>query len=309
MEQAKKLIDIAAESGADAIKFQTWIAERLFNEVRNKEIVDKLNKMALRKEWHKELFEYANKKGLIFLSTAFDEESADLLESLGVTAYKIASYELSHLPLVEHIAKKNKPVIISTGMAYEDEIRETVKCVYATGNKQIVLLYCVSQYPAKTDDVNLNSLLALKRVFGVPVGFSDHTSTIYASIAAVAMGANVIEKHFTIDKSLPGPDHSYALNPNELKQMITGIRDVEKMKRAKEVRPSEHELTERAWRRAIYAKCEIPKGTTITKDMLMVVRPSPEGSLPPKEVYNLIGKKTTSEIKKGEFITYKKVSK
>lgn len=303
LEQAKKLIDIAADAGADAVKFQAFKADKLFNIVKNKEVVDKLEKLELREEWYKELFDYTNEKGLIFISSVFDEDSVDLLDKLGVVAYKIASYELTHIPLLEYIAKKNKPVILSTGMANESEVKEAVECIYSTGNRQVIILHCVSQYPAKPENINLKSLLTLKRIFDCPIGFSDHTETIYAPIAAVALGAKVIEKHFTSDKSLPGPDHAYALEPEELKQMVTAIREVGKMSGSEEIKPTKSEINERKWRRAIYAACDISKGTVITKDMLMIVRPSPDGSLAPKYFKEVVGKKIKKNIKKGDFLT------
>ena len=303
IEQAKRLIDIAAEAGADAVKFQAFKADKLFNKVKNKEVVDKLEKMELREESYKELFDYTDKKGLIFLASVFDEDSADLLDELGIVAYKIASYELTHIPLLEYIAKKNKPIILSTGMANESEVKEAVECIYSTGNRQVVILHCVSQYPAKPENINLKSLLTLKRIFDCPIGFSDHTETIYAPIAAVALGAKAIEKHFTLDKSLPGPDHAYALEPEELKQMVTAIGEVEKMSGSEEIKPTESEINERGWRRAIYAACDISKGTVINKDMLMIVRPSPEGSIAPKHLKELLGKELKKNIKKGDFFT------
>ena len=303
LEQAKKLIDIAADAGADAVKFQAFKADKLFNIVKNKEVVDKLEKLELREEWYKELFDYTNEKGLIFISSVFDEDSVDLLDKLGVVAYKIASYELTHIPLLEYIAKKNKPVILSTGMANESEVKEAVECIYSTGNRQVIILHCVSQYPAKPENINLKSLLTLKRIFDCPIGFSDHTETIYAPIAAVTLGAKAIEKHFTLDKSLPGPDHAYALEPEELKQMVTAIREVEKMSGSEEIKPTKSEINERKWRRAIYAACDISKGTVITKDMLMIVRPSPDGSLAPKYFKEVVGKKIKKNIKKGDFLT------
>ena len=303
LEQAKKLIDIAAEAGVDAVKFQAFKAYKLFNKIKNKDIVDKLEKLELREEWYKELFDYTNEKGLIFISSVFDEDSVDLLDNLGIAAYKVASYELTHIPLLEYIAKRNKPIILSTGMANESEVKEAVKCIYSTGNRQVVILHCVSQYPAKPENVNLNSLLTLKRIFDCPIGFSDHTETIYAPLAAVTLGAKAIEKHFTLDKSLPGPDHAYALEPEELKQMVTAIREVEKMSGSEEIKPTKSEINERKWRRAIYAACDISKGTVITKDMLMIVRPSPERSLAPKYFKELLGKKIKKDIKNGEFLT------
>jgi N-acetylneuraminate synthase/N,N'-diacetyllegionaminate synthase len=188
-------------------------------------------------------------------------------------------------------------------MANESEVKEAVECIYSAGNRQVIILHCVSQYPAKPENINLKSLLTLKRIFDCPIGFSDHTKTIYAPIAAVTLGAKAIEKHFTLDKSLPGPDHAYALEPEELKQMVTAIREVEKMSGSEEIKPTKSEINERKWRRAIYAACDISDGTVIAKEMLMIVRPSPDGSLAPKYLKELLGKRIKKNIEKGDFIT------
>ncbi|GAI92923.1 unnamed protein product, partial [marine sediment metagenome] len=257
LEQAKKLIDTCARIKVDAVKFQAFKADKLFNKIKNKGIVDKLKGLEIKDGWYEKLFDYTNKKGLIFLSSVFDEDSVDLLDNFGIVAYKVASYELTHIPFLEHIAKKNKPIILSTGMANKSEIKEAIRSIHKAGNKQIIILHCISQYPTKPEDVNLNSLLTLQNDFNCPIGFSDHTKTIYASIGAVALGAKVIEKHFTLDRSLPGPDHPYALEPNGLQQMVMAIREVEKMLGSGEIRPAISEVQERGWRRAIYAICDI----------------------------------------------------
>jgi len=298
LEQAKKLIDICVKTKVDAVKFQAFKAGKLFNKIKNKGIVDKLKKLEIKNGWYEKLFDYANKRGLIFLSSVFDEGSVDLLDNLGIVAYKVASYELTHIPLLEHIAKKNKPIILSTGMANRLEIKEAIRSIHKAGNKQIIILHCISQYPTKSEDVNLNSLLTLQNDFNCPIGFSDHTKTIYASIGAVALGAKVIEKHFTLDRSLPGSDHYYALEPNGLKQMVIAIREVEKMLGSGEIRPATSEIQERGWRRTIYAICDIPKGAIIIRDMVAILRPSPKGSLNPKYLKRLLGKKIGRGIKR-----------
>jgi N,N'-diacetyllegionaminate synthase len=303
MEQARRLIDCAADSGADAIKFQSFKAGKLFNEVKNKNVVDVLEKIELREDWYKELIGHSLKKGIMFLSSAFDEGSADLLDRLGVPAHKIASYELVHIPLLEHVAKLNKPMIISTGMANENEVKNAVDCVNEAGNDQVVLLHCVSQYPARSENLNLRSIATLKKKYDCPAGFSDHNDTIYASIAAVALGANVIEKHITISRLLPGPDHHYALEPAAFKEMVNGIREVEKMPGNEQIMPAKCEISERRWRRAVYAARDIPAGSTIVKDMLMVVRPAPEGSLAPEHFKYVLGKKIKYRVEKGSFLT------
>jgi N-acetylneuraminate synthase/N,N'-diacetyllegionaminate synthase len=303
LSRAKELTDAASKAGADAIKFQTFRANRLFNEVKNKETVDTLARLELRGDWYKVLMAYANRKGIEFLASAFDEESADFLEELGVPAFKIASYELVHIPLIKHIARKKKPVILSTGMANEREIRDAVEAVYATGNKQVVLLHCVSQYPAATKDLNLRSMLTLKKRFACPVGFSDHTTTISAPVAAAAIGANMIEKHLTTSRKLVGPDHSYALEPTEFEAMVAGIREVEAMLGAGELVPTKAELGERDWRRAIYAARNIRKGTKLKREMLMIVRPSPKGAIPPKDIDRIVGRATKQDLRKGDLLT------
>lgn len=303
LDQAKRLIDVAAESGADAVKFQTFKSDAMFNKYKNRDIVDNLEKLELHDEWYEEIFAHANKNNIIALFSVFDEKSADFLENYDVDAYKIASYELTDIPLLKHIAKKKKPMIISTGMASELEVRDAVESIYSMGNKKVIILHCVSQYPTKAQDVNLNSMVSLKKIFNCPVGFSDHTQTIYAPIAATALGADMIEKHFTLDKSLPGPDHSYALNPKELLEMIKGIRYAERMLGDSIVKPTKSEEGEREWRRAIYASCDISNGTVINSDMLKILRPSPKGSISPKYFDQVIGKKIKKDIKKGELIS------
>lgn len=304
IEYAKKLIDASADAGADAVKFQSFKAEKLFNEFNKQDLVSKLKNIEFKDEWYDELFEYADKKGVIFLSTPFDENTADKLEKYGMTAYKIASYELTHIPLIEHVAKKNKPVLLSTGMAEENEISDAVNAVYKNGNHQLVLLYCISQYPTDIKDVNLNVIVALKKTFvDCIVGFSDHTTSIYTSIGAASLGAKIIEKHITFDKQIELPDNATALNPSEFKTMITGIREVEKMHGKESIGYNKKEIGEREWRRAIYAKKNIEKNTAITKDLLMIVRPSPEGSLAPKYFKQIIGKKANKSLKQGEYLT------
>jgi len=302
LSRAKELIDAASKAGADAIKFQTFTANKLYNEIKNKKTVDLLSRIELHKDWHRDLLDYAKRRGIDFLTSAFDEESADFLEKLGIPAFKIASCELVHIPLIRHIARKRRPVILSTGMANEREIRDAVEAVYATGNRHVVLLHCISQYPTETRDVNLRALLALKRKFRCPVGFSDHTTTIGAPIAAVAMGANVIEKHLTTSRNLVGPDHSYALEPNEFKAMVAGIREVETMFGHGDLNPSKSELRARDGRRAIYAASNIPKGTRLKKEMLMIVRPSPKGAIPPKYLDLVIGRTTMRDLREGDLL-------
>ena len=297
-EQVKKLIDIAADAGVDAVKFQAFKADKLFN---SEEIVKKLEKIEFKDDWYEEIFEYAHNKGIILLFSVFDEKTVDILSNYDMSAYKIASYEFLHFPLLNKIIKKNKPIILSTGMANLLEVEKVINWINSRGNNQIILMHCVSQYPTQIDDVNLKSITALKR-YNMPVGFSDHTLGIYASIAAVAMGSDIIEKHFTISRSMKGPDHSYSLEPSELKEMVNGIRQVDKMLGVEEIIPSEYEVNQRQSRRAIYANNDIEMGKVVEKDDLIILRPSPTGCLLPEEVDNIVGKMALKSIKKGDLL-------
>ena len=313
IELAKKLVDIAAESGADAIKFQTFKAENVAiknapkaeyqvkNTNSDESQYDMIKKLELSEEEFRELHRYARKKGIIFLSTPFDFESADFLEELGVPAFKVSSTDLTNLPFLEYIAEKGKPIILSTGMGTLGEIEEAVSTIKNTGNEDIILLHCITSYPAKFESLNLRAIQTLKEAFKLPVGFSDHSLGIYAPIAAVALGAVVIEKHFTLDKNLPGPDHKASLNPCELKEMIRGIRLIEKAlgDGIKRPTPEEEEIKKIA-RRSIVAKVDIPKGAIITKDMITFKRPGT--GLPPKYYNKIIGKRARRDIKADELI-------
>src|SRR5208337_2067754 len=237
---AKKLIDMAHEAGADAIKFQTFKAEHLvtrdaekaeYQEKNDKTTATQyqmLKKLEFSKAGFKILQSYAKKKGLIFLSSAFDDESLDLLTQLNVPAYKVPSGEINNIPYLKTIARNKKPVILSTGMSTMTEVGEALTLLRQYGCKDIILLHCTTSYPAPLESVNLRVMDALHTTYGLPVGYSDHTEGIIVALAAVARGACVIEKHITLDRALPGPDHAASLEPRELKQMICAIRDVEK---------------------------------------------------------------------------------
>jgi N-acetylneuraminate synthase/N,N'-diacetyllegionaminate synthase len=316
LEQAKQLIDIAANSGADAVKFQTFQADRIAARTKDKIVsidiagsrtLHELYKnMELPREWQSELADYARDKGIIFLSTPFDEEAVDELDALGVPAFKVASFELVHLPLLKHIARKEKPVILSTGMANLGEIQEAIYAIQEEGNDQIVLLHCGIGYPLEMKDVNLAAMNTLRQAFPYPVGYSDHTLGITIPIAAVARGANVIEKHFTVSRNLPGPDHSFALEPDELRAMVQGIRDVEKAIGTPQKRMVDSEVVHyQRGRRSIFAAVEIPKGTIITGDMLSILRPGI--GLKPKYLDLVIGRKAQVDIRAHEPITWDKL--
>ncbi len=282
------------------MKFQSFHADKLFS---TPETVKKLKNLEIAQFWYEELLQFAENHDIMLFFSVFDEESVETLEKIGNPIYKVASYELMHFPLLEKISMTHKPIILSTGMADGSEVGESVEYVRSKGVKDIILLHCVSQYPTKYEDVNLKTISALRN-FNVPVGFSDHSLSIYAPIAAVSLGANVIEKHFTLDRKMEGPDHFYALVPSELKEMINGIREVEKMLGTETICTAASEITEREWRRAIYAKKYIKKGKVIQEEDIIILRPSPEGALSPKHVEDLKGKKTVKNIKKGNLITW-----
>ncbi|OGO58329.1 MAG: N-acetylneuraminate synthase [Chloroflexi bacterium RBG_19FT_COMBO_47_15] len=315
---AKRLVDVAMKAGADAVKFQSFKAE---NVVTRKAATAKyqaqttgsaesqyemIKKLELSAGNFVGLAHYAQKKGILFLSTPFDKDSVDLLDGLGVPAFKIASGEITNFPLIRYIAEKGKPVILSTGMSTLGEINEALQVIQSEGIKDIVLLHCTTAYPAKVEDVNLKAMETLRREFKVPVGLSDHTLGITIPIAAVALGACVIEKHFTLDKSLPGPDHQASLEPKELKQMNETIREVEKAMGDGNKMPTEEERQiQKAVRRSIVARVNIPKGTIITEAMLDIKRPGT--GLEPKYMDKVIGAVARYRIQQDEPLTMNKL--
>ena len=311
VELAKKLIDIAKEAGADAVKFQTFKAENVVikhaekaeyqKTVKEESQYEMIKKLELAEEDFEELADYAKEKGILFLSSPFDKESVDLLYELDVPAFKVASGEITNFPLLKHIAKKEKPIILSTGMATLGEVEDALNVIRSEGVKDVILLHCVSNYPAAMEDVNLRAIETLKQAFKIPVGFSDHTLGITASIAAVALGACVIEKHFTLDRNLPGPDHKASLEPDELKEMVKAIKDVGTALGEGIKRPTkEEEEIKKVARRSIVAKVDIPKGAIITEEMLDVKRPGT--GIDPKYLSFIIGRKTNKDIKKDKIL-------
>lgn len=317
LAQAKRLIDIAAEAGADAVKFQTFLAEKLYSKRTptmsylkqskligpNQTVWDLLKQYELPREWHEELADDARSKGLIFLSTPFDLEAVDLLERIGVSAYKIASYEITHLPLLERVAQTGKPIILSTGMADLRDIETALERIHQQGNRQVILLHCAVNYPPKFEDVHLRAMQTLRQAFQVPVGFSDHTMGIAADIAAVALGACVIEKHFTISRSLRGPDHPFAVEPHELKAMVEGIRQTEAALGSpiKRHTPAEEEMY-RLGRRSLVAACRIAKGTRVTREMVDVKRPG--YGIETRLLETLLGRMAQRDIEEDEVLQW-----
>jgi N,N'-diacetyllegionaminate synthase len=312
---AKKLIDVAKEAGTDAVKFQAFKAEELVVQDADKAryqkettVVDEsqlemIKKLELTESEFTALCGYTRERGLVFLSSAFDNRSVDLLDRLGVVAFKVPSGEITNFPLLTHIARNKKPVILSTGMSTLGEIEEALEIFRNEGLTDVILLHCVTSYPAKVAETNLKAMATLRSAFDLPVGLSDHTSGITVPIAAVAMGACVIEKHFTLDKSLPGPDHRASLEPKELKEMVEAVRDVERALGDGVKQPTvEEEENKLAARRSIVAQTDIPRGVTITKEMLAIKRPGV--GLEPKHIEKICGTKVKVDIREGEYITW-----
>ncbi len=289
MEIAKQLVDAAVEAGVDIIKFQTFKAEKLVSktakqaEYQKKNIGDgndsqyeMLKKLELSEKDHEELMAYCKEKGIRFWSTAFDFESMDYLHSLGLGLWKIPSGEITNYPFIRKIASYGEDVIMSTGMCEMMDIQNAMDVLlrYGIRKEQITLLHCNTQYPTPYQDVNLNAMASIKHEFDIQVGYSDHTSGIEVPIAAVALGAKVIEKHFTIDRNLPGPDHKASLEPHELKAMVNAIRHIEQAlgDGVKKVSDSEKANISVA-RKSIVAACPIKKGELLTEENLTVKRP------------------------------------
>jgi N,N'-diacetyllegionaminate synthase len=312
---AKQLVLAAKESGADAVKFQTFQAKHLVTadapqaeyQAKNSGVTesqfDMLKRLELPLEAFAELNRYCQELGILFMSTAFDEESSDFLAGLGMPIFKIPSGELTNLPLLRHIARHGKPMIVSTGMGTLDEVAEAVETIRAAGNDDITVLHCVSNYPAPPESVNLRAMDAMRAALGVPIGYSDHTMGIEASVIAVAAGAKVIEKHFTLDCEMPGPDHKASLEPADLAEMVRSIRRVEILLGSGLKQPSEAELAvAKIVRRSVVAQTPIPAGTTITEDMLVLRRPGT--GIPPAKFHEVPGRRALVDIAEGSMIRW-----
>jgi len=317
LSQAKELIEVATEAGADAVKFQTYSAETLYSKKTprfsylqgnfNQDTWQLIKSIELPRQWQQELADYCRQKGIIFLSTPFDYQAVDELDQLGVPAFKVASFEIVDLPLIKYIAKCGKPVLFSTGMANYEEIQDVFIICQSVGNTDLIPLQCVSLYPAPVHLSNLRSIETLKKVFGNPAGYSDHTLGIHIAVAAHVAGANVIEKHFTLSRKLKGPDHPFAIEPDELKTMVKQIREVEmalgdgiKSGPAEE----EKEMFEKG-RRSIHAACHIPKGTTITREMLTLKRPG--FGIKPKNIEMVIGRIAKVDIEEDDAVRWEMI--
>lgn len=316
LDMAKRLVEVAAEAGADAIKFQTFKAEKVVSLSAPKAAyqkdttdptesqLDMVRSLELSYEAFREIKDYCDQKGILFMSTPFDEDSADFLESLNVPVFKIPSGEITNHPLIEYIARKGKPIIMSTGMSYLSEVDKAVRLIQGVGNNQLVLLHCVSNYPANLIDVNLRAMQTLQIAFQVPVGYSDHTLGIEAALAAVALGACVIEKHFTLDKQLPGPDHKASLKPEELRAMVSGIRKVEQaMGDGRKVPARSEEDTRHVARRSLALKENVFEEEVIQAEMLTALRPA--DGIPPNLFSLVVGRKAAHPLKAGTILQWR----
>lgn len=312
-ELAKKLVDKAVWAGADCIKFQTFNSKNLVSKNAQKaeyqkkttdsseSQLDMLKKLELSKEEFVELRDYCNQKEIMFLSTPFDLESIDFLASIGVRTWKIPSGEITNYPFLRAIGKRKESVIMSTGMCTLDEVRDTIKVLKDFGTTDITLLHCTTEYPAPYDSVNLNAMLTLQNEFAFKVGYSDHTNGIEIPVAAVAMGATVIEKHFTLDKNMEGPDHKASLEPDELKQMVQSIRNVEAALGDETKQPSDVEKKNIAIaRKSIVAACDIKKGEMFTEENLTAKRPG--NGISPMNWAEVLGKIAKRDFSEDELI-------
>ena len=311
LEQAKKLIDACAKIKVDAVKFQSFSTEKLINQMKLNEkgnwisnpAFKVIKSLELPTEWHKELFDYAVKSGLIFLSSAFDLDKVDLLNFLGVLAFKIASGDINYIQLLQHAAKFKKPILLSTGAAYLGEVEKAIRIIEKEGNNQIALLHCVSNYPPSFKDANIQAMVTMKKAFKAIVGYSDHSPGFTVPLGAVALGTKIIEKHITFDRNLKGPDHSYALTVEEFGKMIKEIRNLENALGGGIKKPVLNEIPERIGaRRSIYSKVKICRDQKISPEMIKIVRHA--YGLKPSEANKIIGRKAKVDIEENLPITW-----
>ncbi len=313
LELARRLVDLAAEAGADAVKFQTFRADTLVRRDAPKADYQKettgtaegqyemLRGLELSEQAHRDLAERCRARGIEFLSTPFDEDSADLLERIGVRRFKIGSGEISNLFLLRHVAAKRKPVILSTGMSTLDDVDAALRTLRDGGASDVKLLHCVSDYPTRPQDANLRVMETLRRRFGVPVGFSDHTQGLSVPLAAAALGAEVLEKHITLDRSLPGPDHRASLDPAALRGLVQGVREVEAALGTGEKTLTTGEAsTQKVARRSLVAVSDLPAGTALERRHLAAKRPGT--GISPMELDRVVGRRLKNAVSKDSMI-------
>ena len=320
IENAIATIRAAKRVGADAIKIQTYTQDTMTIDCKKDDfkiqhgtawdgqyLYDLYKEAYTPWEWHKELFEVAKEEGITCFSTPFDKTAVDLLESLSCPIYKIASFELTDIPLIEYVASKKKPIIMSTGIATFEEIEAAVRVCKEQGNDDITLLKCTSQYPARPEDANLLTIADMKKHFGVKVGLSDHTMSVEVPMLSVALGAEVIEKHFILDRSIAGPDAHFSLNEEEFATMVRAVRSAEQIigKVDYEMTPSKEKS--RSFSRSLYVVEDVKKGEVITEQNVRSIRPG--YGLAPKYLKDILGKTFSKDLEKGERMSLEFVEK
>ena len=307
LEMAYKLVDAAVRSGADAVKFQTFKAHKVISACAPKALyqmqttgegesqLEMAKRLELPFEAFRQLDHYCRQQGILFMSTPFDDESAEFLAQLGVPVFKIPSGEITNLPFLARVARYGRPMIVSTGMSTLQEVETAVRIIRDTGNRQLVLLHCVSNYPADPAETNLLAMRTMVEAFEIPVGYSDHTPGIDVALAAVAVGACVIEKHFTLDRHLPGPDHRASLEPDELTALVRGIRTVTVALGHGRKEPATSEASTAAVaRKSVVAARDIPGGTILTEELLAIKRPGT--GLSPAMRSQIVGRRARRDI-------------
>jgi sialic acid synthase SpsE len=314
---ALRLIEVAAEAGADAVKFQTYTAEGLYSRhtpdmryLKDQGLVgatesvwELIKRVEIPWEWHADLARHAAQVGITFLSTPFEEAAVDLLEEVGVPAYKIASYEINHLPLIERAARTGKPLLISTGMASLGDIERALDTALAAGAKDLLVMHCAVNYPPRFEDLNLRAITTLRHAFNVPIGWSDHTMGHTADVVAVALGACAVEKHYTLSRDQEGPDHPFALEPHELREMVVAIHDAEASlgSTVKRVTDAEAEMF-RLGRRSLVAAHKVSAGDPIRRDDIAVKRPG--FGIPVHDLDQVIGRHAARDLAPDEVLQW-----
>ena len=315
LDLALRTIDAMYSSGADCVKLQTFKPSSITIDSRKEDFIVKggtlwdgktlyelYNKTYTPWEWHKEIKDYVEKKGLIFFSSPFDNKAVDFLEDLDVPAYKIASFEITDIPLIEYAASKCKPIIISTGIATEDDILEAVNACKRVGNNQLILLKCTSSYPTPLSDVNLSLIPQIEKDFDCLVGLSDHTEGSLIPLGAISLGAKVIEKHFILDRSLGGPDSAFSMEPQEFTEMVNQIRNLEKAIGINDYKLSEKVLKNKQFARSLYLVEDVKKGDIITVDNVRSIRPG--FGMHPKYFKEILGNSFNKNVGRGTPLSF-----
>jgi pseudaminic acid synthase len=314
LERAIEMIHVAKESGADCVKIQTYTPDTMTIDCHNQyfdiekgtwegeNLYSLYQKAYTPWEWQDKLMAEASKVGIDFLSTPFDNTSVDFLENIGMEFYKIASFELVDIPFLEYVASKNKPIIMSTGMASLEEINEAVGAIYATGNRQLALMKCSSAYPAKSEEMNLSTITDMKKRFDIPIGLSDHSMGAFSAATATALGANIIEKHFCISRAIKNPDSTFSMEPEEFKDMVSRVREVEKAMGKVSYGVSKQEETNACFRRSLFVVKDIAKGEALSPENIRSIRPA--YGLKPKYYKEVLGRYAAHDLKRGTPLSF-----